>query len=132
MRHYAACLIDLNEYLDHFSGSKESDKIGEAEHNKNPFNTIPNGWGKQVYVYGFDCENITFKRTVNMFECIYIAEIVYEGVVEPYEKNYIRAADKRAGNSRKIREEAASSKTYSNMGKHADKGKQRYIDRPKV
>ena len=33
----------------------------------------------------FDCENITFKRTVNMFECIYIAEIVYEGVVEPYE-----------------------------------------------
>ena len=40
-----------------------------------------NSWYKQVYVQGFDCESILFKKDVNMFEQMDIAESIYEGVV---------------------------------------------------
>ena len=43
---------------------------------------MPNSWSKQSYAQGFDCESITFWRAVNMFEHIYIAESIYEVVVE--------------------------------------------------
>ena len=48
---------------------------------------MPNSWYKQAYVKGFGCEYITFKKAVNMFERIEIAESVYEGVLEPSYKN---------------------------------------------
>ena len=37
----------------------------------------------QVHVQGFDCESIFFKKTVNMFKSMEIAEIIYEVVVIP-------------------------------------------------
>ena len=40
-------------------------------------NSIPNSWIKQVYVKGFDCESITFKTSVNMFESTQIVGSVY-------------------------------------------------------
>ena len=43
---------------------------------------MPNSWYRQAYVQGFDCECITFKKSVNMFERMEIAESIYEGVVE--------------------------------------------------
>ena len=44
---------------------------------------MSNSWSKHAYVQGFDFESITFKRVVNMFERMEIAESIYEGVVEP-------------------------------------------------
>ena len=52
-------------------------------------NSIPNICSKQAYVQGFDCETISFKKAVNMFELMEIAENIYEGVVTPsYKRNY--------------------------------------------
>ena len=49
---------------------------------------MPNKWSKQAYVQGFDCEYISFKKAVNMFEQMDIAEYIYEVLVEPsYEKS---------------------------------------------
>ena len=45
---------------------------------------MPNIWYIQAYVQGFYCESITFKKAVNMFECIELSEYIYEGVVEPF------------------------------------------------
>ena len=42
---------------------------------------MPNSWTKKAYVQGFDCESIIFKKALNMFESIEIAEYIYEGVV---------------------------------------------------
>ena len=60
------------------------------------------------------------------------AESIYEGVVEPSYKKSTRADSNRAGHSRQILGEAAPSKTYSEMIKISDKGKQRYVDFTKV
>ena len=38
----------------------------------------------------FDCEYITIKKSVNMFECMDIVESIYEGVVENSYKEYTR------------------------------------------
>ena len=62
-------------------------------------NSIPNIWAKQAYVQCFDCESIPFKKTVNMFEQMEIAESIYEGVVETSYKKPTRADANRAGNS---------------------------------
>ena len=40
-------------------------------------NSMPNIWGKQDYVQGFDCEHSTFKSDVNIFERMNIAESIY-------------------------------------------------------
>ena len=42
-----------------------------------------------MYTQGFDCESISFKKSVNMFEKMDIAESIYEGVVEPSYKNLL-------------------------------------------
>ena len=56
---------------------------------------MPTSWSKQAYVQGFYCESITFKNTVNMFECMEIAESIYEGVVEPsYKKPTLSDANR--------------------------------------
>ena len=49
-------------------------KIGDTELNKILLNSIPNGWIMQAYVQVFDCEYITFKKLVNMFERMKIVE----------------------------------------------------------
>ena len=86
VRHYASRFIDLNNYLDCFPGATLYGKIGVTELNKFLFNSMPNCWSNQAYVQGFDCESISFKKR------IYIAESIYEGVLEPSYKNiyYVR------------------------------------------
>ena len=37
-------------------------------------------------MYGFDCEFITIKKYVNMFERIELSEYINEVIVEPYYK----------------------------------------------
>ena len=42
LRCYAACMIDIDEYLYAFQGAKASDKIGETELNEILLNSMPN------------------------------------------------------------------------------------------
>ena len=50
---------------------------------------MPNSWSKQAYIQGFDCEYITFKKSVNIFERMEIADSIYKGVVEPSYKKLL-------------------------------------------
>ena len=46
-------------------------------------------WYKQAYVQGFRYKYILFKITVNMFECMEIAEFIYKVLLEPsYKKTH--------------------------------------------
>ena len=76
-------LNDLDEYLASSLGETLSDKNVVTELNEILLNSIPDGWHKQSYVQGFDCDNASFKKSVNMFEHTEIAESIYESVVEP-------------------------------------------------
>ena len=60
-----------------------ADKIGVTELNEIILNSMPNSRSKQAYVQGFDCESISLKKSVNMFERMKILESIYEGVVTP-------------------------------------------------
>ena len=51
--------------------------------NETLLNSLPNSWGKQACVQGFDCEYINFKKSVNMFEHMDIVGCIYGGVVKP-------------------------------------------------
>ena len=42
---------------------------------------MPKSLSKQAYVHGFDCEYITFKKYINIFERMDIAESIWECVV---------------------------------------------------
>ena len=42
---------------------------------------MPNTWSKQAYMNVFDWEFMTFKKAVNLFERMNIAESIYKGVV---------------------------------------------------
>ena len=46
-------MVELNEYLDIFPGSKASRKIGKMELNEIILHIMPNGWSRQVYMQGF-------------------------------------------------------------------------------
>ena len=103
VRRYAAHLIDLNECLVSFPVATMDDKIGVTELNEIILNSTPNSWSKQAYVQGFDCKSIPFKKSVNMFERMEIAESIYEGVVTPSYKKITQAESNRTGISRKNR-----------------------------
>ena len=105
VRHYAARLIDLNEYLASFPGATLNDKISVNMLNKILLNSMYNSWYKQAYVQGFGYESITFKKAINTFERMKIVESIYEGLVETYYKKPTRADAKFAGHSRKNRGE---------------------------
>ena len=128
VRRYAACLIDLNEYLASFLGATLTDKIGVTKLNEILLNIMPNSWSKQAYVQGFDFESITFKKAVNMFEHMEIAESIYEGVVELSYKKPPRAYSNRAGHSRKKIGEVALSWTRPKKSESAGKRRKRHID----
>ena len=81
---YTDRLVGLNEYLDLFHRGKLTQKIGVAELNEILCNSMSNSCIKQEYVKVFDWEPITFKRDVNIFEHMDIAESIYKGVVEHY------------------------------------------------
>ena len=83
VRHYAARLIDLDEYLVSFPGTTIYDKIGVTELNEIILNSMPNSWYKKSYVQGFDCTSILFKKALNMFGRMDIAKSIYEGVLTP-------------------------------------------------
>ena len=108
VRRYAARLIDLNEYLASFLGATLPDNIGVTQLNDILLNSMPTSWSKHAYVQGFDCESITIKKAVNMFERMEIAEFIYEGVVEPSYKKPTRADTNLTVHSRQNRGEAAS------------------------
>ena len=61
-------MVELDEYLAVLPGAKATDKICATELNEMFLNSMTNRWIKQVYVQGSDCESITFKADVNMFE----------------------------------------------------------------
>ena len=46
---------------------------------------------------------LLLKKAVNRFEHMEIAEVIYEGVVEPYYKKTTGADSNRAGHRRKVR-----------------------------
>ena len=91
---------------------------------------MPTSWSKHDYVKGFDCESITFKKDVNMFECMKIAESIYEFVVETYHKKPTQVDANRAGHIRQNRGEAALSWTRPNNGESAGKCRKRHVDSP--
>ena len=76
VRRYVAHLIDLNGYLNSFPGATLADKIDVTEFNKIMLNSTPDSCSKQAYVQGFDCKSTFFKKYVNMFECMEIAEYI--------------------------------------------------------
>ena len=49
-------------------GATLNDKIGVTKLKEILLISIPNSLSRQAYVKGFDCESITFKKAVNMFE----------------------------------------------------------------
>ena len=79
--HYAARLIDINEYLVDFPGENVSDDIGETDPNEILLNSMKKVWSKKAYVQGFYFKIITLKESVNMFDHMEIAE-TNEGVVK--------------------------------------------------
>ena len=89
LRHYAARLIDLNGYFYSFPGATSADKIDLIGLNEIILNNMPNILSKKSYVQGFGCKSISFKKAVNMFDCMEISESILKGVVEPsYKKTY--------------------------------------------
>ena len=52
VRRYAACLIDLNEYLDVLYGAKISNCFGVTELNEILLNSMTNRWINQEYFQG--------------------------------------------------------------------------------
>ena len=71
----------MNEYLASFLGTNLDGKIGITELNDILLNSMPNRWSKQDYVQGFYCKYISFKKAINMFERMEIAEYIYKGVL---------------------------------------------------
>ena len=76
VRHFVERLIDLNEYLASFPVKTLSDKMDVTELHEIILNIMTNSWSKKAYVQGFDCESISFKKAVNMFERMEIVEYI--------------------------------------------------------
>ena len=131
VRRYAARLIYLNEHLASFPGSNLNDKIGVTKLNETLLKIMPNSWYKQAYVQGFDCEYITLKKAVNIFERMEIADSIYESVVEPSYKKTTPADANRAVHSRQKRGEDPPSWTRPKKGESAGKRRKRHVDTPK-
>ena len=53
--------------------------------------------GQAGFNAGFYFEAVTFKKSINLFEHMDIAESIYEGVVESYTKNLTRKYANSAG-----------------------------------
>ena len=83
VRRYAACLIDISEYLESFTGATLNDKIGATKLSEILLNSMPNSCSRQANLKVFDCESITFNKVVDIFELMEISNSIYKGVVEP-------------------------------------------------
>ena len=107
-----------------------NDKVSVTKLNEILPNSTPNVWYIQVYVQGFDCEYITFKIAVNMFESMDISESIYEGVVEPSDKKPTWADANCDDNSSQKRGESALLWTHPNKGERYGKRRKRHGDIP--
>ena len=87
-----------------------------------------NSWSKQAYGKGFYCGSILFKKAVNMFEHMEIAESIYKGVVEPSYKKTTWADANRSGHKINNRGGSTSSKTHPVTRESAEKRRKRYVD----
>ena len=67
-------------------------------------NSIPNECSKHVYFWGFDCETITLKQAMNIFELMEIDKNIYKRIVEPSYLKTTWSDANHASNSCKIRE----------------------------
>ena len=67
VRRYTDRLIDLNEYLSSFPGATFSESFVVTELKEILLNSMPNICSKQECVQDFDCESISFLKSVNMF-----------------------------------------------------------------
>ena len=76
VRRYVERLIDLDNYLGSFPGATFTDKISLTKLNEILLNSMPNNWSKQGQVQGFDCESITLKKAVNIFERMETADYI--------------------------------------------------------
>ena len=86
---------------------------------------------KKAYVQGFDCETISLKKYVNMFERMEIAESIYEGVVTTSNKKTNREEANHTGISRNKRGEVALSNNHPAKDESTRKRSKRYVDCPK-
>ena len=59
LKRYTDCIIDLNEYLAAFPGTKTVENIGETYLNKILLKSISNGRSKNAHEHIFDFETIT-------------------------------------------------------------------------
>ena len=91
-----------------FPGANISDCFDVTELNKKKLNSTSNICINQACIQRFDCEYITFKADINMFERMEIAKFICKGVVESSHKKFPRAYDNRSGHGRKMRGESAS------------------------
>ena len=91
--------MELNSYLTLFPGSIVSMEMATEELIEILLHAIPNVWGKQAYLQGWDFKGGSYKDTCNMFERMDIADQVYEGGT-PYKNNH-RVEANRAIHERK-------------------------------
>ena len=84
IRCYAEHMVELNEYLDIFTGSDIDNKICEGEPNEILMNNTPNGWDNQDFMQGFDSETATYNKSINVFECMDISDYICEGIGKPF------------------------------------------------
>ena len=77
VRRYAVRLVDFNEYMASFPWDTMAGKIVATELNEIILNSLPNIWYKQAYLQGFDCESISFRNAVNLFDRMVIVEKIY-------------------------------------------------------
>ena len=67
-RCYAACMIEINQYLTIFLGYNQNNKIGDMELNEILLHIISNVWGNQEFLQGFDFVAVYFKKSIDLFE----------------------------------------------------------------
>ena len=130
VREYAACLVDLNELLASFPGTKLTDNIGMVELNGILLNSMPNSWSKQAYVQVFTANILLLKR---LLMCLnpQIFLILFQKVQQNLLTNTTRQDFNRDGHRRLNREEAALSYTYSEMSESAVQHRKIYVDYPR-
>ena len=113
---YEAYMTKLNDYWDGFPGSDANNKICKTKLNEIIFHIIPNGWCNQYFLPGFYFQAFHIKKTINMFEHMYIVEYIYEVLAEPSNKKLSRADTNHSSHYRKIRWRYAFLKPNIYMG----------------
>ena len=81
VRRYRDHFIEPNKYLYSFHEGKLADNIGIMELDEIFLNSTPNSWSKKAYVQRFYFKYIDFKKAVNIFKRMEIAEYIYKFLV---------------------------------------------------